>query len=305
MTIEDWASRRRAIEGSRHWSNRGGRRARWRKVPFHLALRALGRVLPVTGLDRRGRRNALDIECRAFEVALPGLPSAFDGYRVLHVSDTHLDNLPALADAARALLDGVEVDLLALTGDVHGRWRAPVARSMALLQHAIGPVSVRGPRLAVLGNHDPVEMAAQLADAGFEVLLNRSVVVRRGDDAIRFTGLDDVHSFFTEHALAALDDHAGEFRIALVHSAEAADDAARAGYSLYLCGHTHGGQICLPSGRPVVTHLHRCRHAAQGLWREGDMVGYTSQGLGVSDLALRFHSRGGVAILTLRPASRP
>lgn len=304
MTTEDWAARRRAIEHSRHWSNRAGRRARWRKVPFQLAVRALGKVMPVTGLHRRGLRNALDIDCQVFDVDLPGLPAAFDGYRVLHVSDTHLDNLPALADAARTLLEGVEVDLLALTGDVHGRPDAPVARSAALLQHALASVTVRGPRLAVLGNHDPVEMAPLLTGAGYEVLVNRSLVVRHGKDQIRVTGLDDVHSFYTDRALAALDDHDGEFRIALVHSAEVADDAARAGYSLYLCGHTHGGQICLPGGRPLVSHLHRCRHAARGLWREGGMIGYTSQGLGVSDLPLRFHSRGGVAIITLRRIGR-
>ena len=300
MTVQDWTERRRAIERSAHWINRGGRRPRWRKLPFRFAVAAAGHVLRATPLHRRGLRNALDIRCLAFDIVLAGLPAPFDGYRILHVSDTHLDNLPELAGVARRLLEGVEVDILAFTGDVHGHPDAPVERSAALLRHALEPVVVRGPRLAILGNHDPVDMADLLAAAGFEVLLNRSIVLDRGEAHLRVTGLDDVHSFFTEKALAALDDHAGEFRIALVHSAEVADDAARAGYALYLCGHTHGGQICLPSGRPVLTHLHRCRHAAQGLWREGDMIGYTSQGLGVSDLPLRFHSRGGVAVITLR-----
>jgi len=302
VTTQDWADRRRAIETGRHWINRGGRRARWRKLPFRLAVAALGGLLRATPLYRRGLRNALDIECLAFEVELPDLPPAFDGYRILHVSDTHLDNLPALAGVARRLLHGVEVDMLALTGDVHGDPATPVERSVALLAHALEPVTVRGPRLAILGNHDPAAIAGLLADAGYEVLVNRSLVLRRGSARLRVTGLDDVHSFFSVAALAALDDHAGEFRVALVHSAEVADDAARAGYALYLCGHTHGGQVCLPSGRPVVTHLQRCRHAARGLWREGAMTGYTSQGLGVSDLPLRFHSRGGVAVLTLRRA---
>ena len=53
------------------------------------------------------------------------------------------------------------------------------------------------------------------------------------------TGLDDVHSFYTEAALAALGEHDGESCIALVHSAEVAD-ADAAGYALYLCGHTYG-----------------------------------------------------------------
>jgi predicted MPP superfamily phosphohydrolase len=90
-----------------------------------------------------------------------------------------------------------------------------------------------------------------------------------------------------------------------VHSAEVADDADAAGYALYLCGHTHGGQICLPGGRPLVTHLKRCRHAASGLWRQGRMVGYTSRGLGVSDLPMRFNTRGEVVVITLRRSTDP
>ncbi len=85
-----------------------------------------------------------------------------------------------------------------------------------------------------------------------------------------------------------------------MHSAEVADDADEAGYALYLCGHTHGGQISLPGGRPLVTHLKRCRHAASGLWRQGRMTGYTSRGVGVSDLPLRFNTRGEVVVITLR-----
>ena len=89
-------------------------------------------------------------------------------------------------------------------------------------------------------------------------------------------------------------------RIAFVHSAEMADHAAAAGCALYLCGHTHAGQVCLPGGRMVFTQLVRCRHAASGVWREGEMVGYTSPGLGVSPPAVRFNSRGGAALITLR-----
>src|SRR5207248_5519488 len=139
---------------------------------------------------------------------------------------------------------------------------------------------------------------------GFDVLLNRSLVLEHAGERLHVTGLDDVNCFYTEAALAALrarPDNDG-FRIALVHSAEMADHAAAAGCALYLCGHTHGGQICLPGGRPIITHLLRCRHASIGLWREGNMTGYTSRGLGVGDVPLRFNSRGEICIITLRQA---
>lgn len=295
-----WAAGRRRIEASRHWISPVGARTRWRKAIFNrlLALFALG--LRATPLYGRGQRNALDLRKVALDVVLPGLPRAFDGFRILQLSDTHLDVFPELAEAAHRLLDGLDVDLLVITGDVHGAHDAPIARSADLLMQALRGVHVRGHRLAILGNHDSVEMAAALEARGFEMLINRSCLVERGDEHLQITGLDDVHCFYTEAARAAFDDHAGECRIALVHSAEMADVADAAGYAFYLAGHTHGGQICLPGGRPIITQLKRCKHAAVGLWRQGRMIGYTSSGLGVSHPPVRFNSRGEVTVFTLR-----
>jgi predicted MPP superfamily phosphohydrolase len=300
----EWAVARRRIEDSRHFVGPDGVRSRRRKILFTGLLDLFAVGLRFTPLDARGRRNALDVRRVEFDVEIPGLPQAFDGYRILHVSDTHLDVLPELAEAAHRLLDKVEVDLLALTGDVHGDQRAPIARSADLLMDALRGVRVHGPRLAILGNHDSVAMADHLGTLGFEVLVNRSVAIDRGADRIRVTGLDDVNSFYSEAARRALDAHEGECRIALIHSAEMADHAAEAGYALYLAGHTHGGQICLPGGRPLFTGLSRCRHGAVGLWREGAMTGYTSAGLGVSHPPVRFNCRGEVAIITLRTPGR-
>lgn len=299
---EHWAASRRGIAQSRHWISPAGPRTRWRKALFNRLLAAFALGLRLTPLQALGRRNALDVRRVEIDVALPGLPPSFDGYRILQVSDTHLDVLPELVDAARRVLAGVEVDLLALTGDIHGSPPASIAYSVDLLMQALQDVRVRGPRLAILGNHDPVEMAALLEEKGFDVLVNRSQVIERGGERLLVTGLDDVHNFYTDAARAAFHDHDDECRIALVHSAEMADVADEAGYALYLSGHTHGGQICLPGGKPVITQLTRCRHAAVGLWRQGRMAGYTSAGLGVSEPAVRFNCRGEVTIITLRRA---
>jgi hypothetical protein len=232
-------------------------------------------------------------------VWFPDLPPIFDGYRILHLTDTHLDYLPELAAVAGRLLAGIEVDLLALTGDVHGQHRSPLAASVEPLADLLRQCHVRDRRLAVLGNHDPTDMAPALEDLGFEVLLNQSTILARQGQRIVVTGLDDVHRFFTPDAPRALAEAPQGFRIALVHSPEVADRAAEAGYALYLCGHTHGGQICLPGGRPIVTRLQRCRFAGAGEWSQGRMIGYTSRGLGVGDVPLRFNCRGEIALITL------
>jgi hypothetical protein len=140
---------------------------------------------------------------------------------------------------------------------------------------------IHGQNLRARSGRRVLGRPASRQELGFDVLLNESAVLTRGAEHITVTGLDDVHRFFTPDALDALFRSGDGFRIALVHSAEVADHASTARYALYLCGHTHGGQICLPGGRPIITHLLRCRHASVGLWREGTMVGYTSRGLGV------------------------
>jgi len=297
---QQWVAHRRAVERSRYWISPAGRRTRWRKALLIRLLDLFGFILRLTPLDARGRRNALAVRCVELELAVSGLPPAFDGYRIFHLSDTHLDVFPEIAEAAHRLLDGVEVDLLAVTGDVHGTPKAPIEQSAELLTQALRGVRVHGPRLAVLGNHDAIEMAHALERAGFQVLINRSIAIERDGERLTVTGLDDVHNFYSDAAHAALCEPGEPFRLALVHSAEIADFAAEAGYALYLAGHTHGGQICLPGGRPLITQLTRCRHGAVGLWRQGTMIGYTSCGLGVSPPAVRFNCRGEVTVITLR-----
>jgi uncharacterized protein len=305
LEVEAWAERRRRIELGRHWIGPGGSRSKRRTKAFAIAVDLFARSMLLAGLYERGRRNALRPELVKLDLHFPSLPASFDGYRILHISDTHFDALPELSAVAAALLAGLEIDLLALTGDVMAAHDANPALAVRPLEQLLGKVVVRDSRLAVLGNHDAVPVADALKQIGFKVLINESISLERNGDHILVTGLDDVHCFYTEAAHAALfAKNATDFRIALVHSAEMADHAAIAGISLYLCGHTHGGQICLPNGRWLLTRLTRCRHAARGLWQEGYMTGYTSRGLGVSAPTLRFYCPGEMTLITLRRVPR-
>lgn len=299
----EWAIERARIESSSHFVSPAGRRPRWRTEAFGAAVKVFAGCVRCVRLFGRGQRNALTPRLVELEVSFLSLPEAFDGYRILHVSDSHLDALPELVAVGRQMLAGTEVDLLVFTGDVMAAHDAPPALSTGLLAQLLDDVVVRDRRLAVLGNHDSALVADALEDAGFEVLINRSTALERPGDRIVVTGLDDVHSFYTPAALAALLEDIRDFRIALVHSPEMADHAATAGVDLYLCGHTHGGQICLPGGRWLLSRLTRCRHAVSGFWRHGPTLGYTSRGLGASWPPLRYNCSGEMTIFTLRRAA--
>ncbi len=257
--------------------------------------------LKITGLHARGMRNAGDTQVNRFEIPLEDLPSAFDGYTILHMSDLHADGPVDLESSIARVLADVEADLCVLTGDYRYRLsgtRDEAAEPMArILKH----VRARDGVVGILGNHDLATMMDPLRDTGIHILLNDHLALKRGEDEIVLIGLDDVHAYQpADEAAAALAAMPKGFRILLQHSPELLDEAEAENVSLYLTGHTHGGQICLPGGLPIMTNIKTQRRYARGLWRHGRMTGYTTTGVGVSVMPVRFFSRGEVAVITLR-----
>jgi hypothetical protein len=78
--------------------------------------------------------------------------------------------------------------------------------------------------------------------------------------------------------------------------------AAHADYDLMLCGHTHGGQICLPGGVPLLTDADSPRSIARGAWRYHGMIGYTSVGAGTSIVDVRLNCPPEITLHRLRRA---
>lgn len=205
--------------------------------------------LKLTGLWRRGLANGLDIRRRTVALRLPGLPAGFDGYRILQISDLHLDLAPGLGEAIVRAVAGREVDLCVLTGDFRATDSGPFTETEILAPLAAIRQAVRAADgcLAILGNHDAADMVAPFEHLGLHVLINETHRLRRGGHEIAITGIDDVHRYYTAAVAAAVEVLAADsFGVLLAHSPELAGEAAGAGYGLYLCGHCHGGQICLP-----------------------------------------------------------
>ncbi len=256
--------------------------------------------LKLSGLHSRGHRNALDIQVRDIDIHLPTLPRELDGYRIMHLTDLHLDAIEGLDRTLSKALRGVEADLCVLTGDYREADTGPCDDFIPLIRRAIAPIQCPDGIFAVLGNHDTHEMVPHLEVLGVRVLANESSVVSSRGTRLVISGIDDVHNYYTAAAPAALADAPAGFKVALVHSPELAGVAAENGFGLYLCGHTHGGQVCLPGGRPIVTHLYQHRDLASGLWEHRGMRGYTSPGIGTSCIPVRFFTRPEITRITLR-----
>ena len=269
-----------------------------------LQMWGLEAALRAAGLYHRGRRNALDMRVAELDMPLPRLPAALDGLRVLHLSDLHLGrSMPGFAENARRLLDGIEADLCLLTGDYRCGHFGPSDRAAEDVCRVLSGVRAAAGFYAVLGNHDTLIIGEMLEARGIRVLMNEGARVEMRGESVWLAGVDDPHLHQTHDLAAALAGRPeGLFAVLLAHSPECVADAARRGVDLYLCGHTHGGQIRIPLLGGVHINIRSGRGQALGVWREGAMRGHTSAGLGTTDMPVRFLCPPEAALITLRAA---
>ncbi|MBU3666686.1 MAG: metallophosphoesterase [Chthoniobacterales bacterium] len=263
--------------------------------------RIIGFMLRVAGLRARAVANCLDVRLVTREQPLPNLPEAFDGFRLLQLSDLHLDLVAGFADVVTSRIRAVPHDLAVITGDFAdhpaGYFHACLG-DLRRIARALGPGA-----LAVLGNHDILEIVPHLEEAGIRVLLNESARIERNGSSLWIAGIDDPH-FYRTHDLRAARSNIphGDCSILLSHSPETYDDAARLGFDFMLSGHTHAGQICLPGGFAIVRNG-RCPKAQfAGPWTHGKMRGYTSRGTGSCGVAARFNCPPELTVHVLRAA---
>jgi uncharacterized protein len=292
----DWRRHRVDMESS-GW--RHTRRGRTRRSPVSPICHLAEPLLTLIGLRRRVRANTTQFEVSQTEVKIRNLPPEFDGYTILHLTDIHVGRMPGLIGRAVDRLAGFDADLVVMTGDFQS-WGTPSAREVANeVARFTEVIESRDGFYGVLGNHDRHDIVEHLETRGVRMLVNEHATIWRDGASLALTGVDDVNYFFTDKAVQTLQAKPAGSAIALVHSPELADIAAEAGYSLYLSGHTHGGQICLPGGVPVFTALDSHRGLASGAWRFKEMAGYTSRGVGVARRA-RLNCPPEIAIVRLR-----
>jgi hypothetical protein len=250
-----------------------------------------------------------------FEVTIPNLPQAFDGYRIAHLTDLHAgdrDGAPIdyLTRVVRRI-DAIKPDCVAVTGDLvnhTGRTIEPVAELLA---------TVAAPVLVSFGNHDYAPHSARprawtmLADPlqaalesrGCTVLRNRAVSLSKGGARLWFVGLEDLYTtrFSPQIAYRGVDPR--DPIVALSHNPDSANWLQNWGTKLILSGHTHGGQIRIPFlGAPILPLLNR--RFEQGLFalRNGCQM-YVSRGVGFLYRA-RLFCRPELPCIVLRRAEK-
>ena len=247
------------------------------------------------------------------ELYLPQLPNGLDGLRIFQFGDLHTWGFRAPEKRLYNLLQRESYDLLIVSGDLcyphsirfwnadqvtywDGRIKmirrayvAPeVTRALDVCRKLFADLNPSLGIFAIQGNHDPYYLMQGLSKLGVQVLDNTTSQLKTKHNVsfnlcgirCRNRNLADVPA-----ALASLELH--RFTIAVSHYPEYAEALAAGGADLILCGHTHGGQVCLPNGEPVFTHSYTGKKYLYGLERIGSCAVYTTRGIGSSLLPFR------------------
>ena len=273
-----------------------------------------------------------DLEVVATSIALPNLPREFEGFRIGFISDLHLGLAvrTELIEQTAAILKKSDLDLLALGGDYLWvpesavsillqlernndfkdlGYAAQAQTAYRLVSTLLQGIDCPDGTIAVFGNHDrwtiPKFCIQEFGKRSIQLLINESILIKRGESVLRFIGIDDYWTGIPHFPdLPKLEPNEKETRIALCHNPDFLTryiNRALTPFDLALCGHTHGGQIKLPLiGTP---HYNiRDMRLREGLYEHRDCLIYTTRGIGVVEIPYRINCRPEVSILTLTQA---
>jgi predicted MPP superfamily phosphohydrolase len=254
---------------------------------------------------------------RRFVASSPRLPAAFDGFRVVQLSDLHVGpHTPRgkLSRIAAAIRDA-RPDLVALTGDLVDDY----VRDVEAIERGLGRIEAAEGVLAIPGNHDVYAgwagVRRGLEERGMTVLVNAAVRLERDGESIAVLGTGDPaarhwHREGSEGAapdiplaVARARELAGNdgYILALSHNPVLWPALARERVALTLSGHTHWGQMAIPGFRwslasPFLLH-------AMGEYVSDDAVLYVHPGTNYWGLPFRLGTPPEVAVITLRRGS--
>lgn len=228
------------------------------------------------------------------EFVSPRLPAVFDGLTAAQVTDTHLRPGHPKAAALCEYVASQSPDLWLFTGDLFER-SAATHEVGALLAAARAGLGV----YVVLGNNDnrALERDASLIDVmratGAQVLIDEARRLERGGDRIWVAGVNDPSRDRDDLPRALAETCSDDFRLLLAHSVDIRKAAAAAAVDFVICGHSHGGQMCLPWIGPLVSGAKQpsSPRLARGVHRFGPTWAYVCRGTGTSKIPVRLWCR--------------
>jgi predicted MPP superfamily phosphohydrolase len=275
----------------------------WERANFFLREQVqLNLALLMSALGR-DRFRVEDFEITELPLEIPGLDPAFEGYRLIQITDLHLGHWlsPERLDGVIQLVNQQKPDIVVMTGDYVSYVLKGITERMVAAFSELNPQEAT---LAVLGNHDhwmgPENIQAVFNASGVVELANDVYTVQRGNANLSVAGVDDVA--VEAHNLDAVLEKLPRDgpAILLAHEPDYADISAQTGrFVLQLSGHSHGGQIVLPKIGALLRGPGFFKYP-NGLYQVGKMLQYTNRGVGTHVFRMRYKCPPEITVIILK-----
>lgn len=254
-------------------------------------------------------------EVTQVELTIPDIPEAFDGYRIVHISDIHARSFASredkLAEAAE-MINALKPDLIAFTGDLI----TLSPDELNTLENSLSSLKAKDGVFSILGNHDYSmysdadqetkekhleRLIRKQKELGWNLLLNENRIIRKNRDSIAIIGVENTSpsKYFPSRGnlTKASDGTEGLFRIVLSHDPMHWDaEMVGKDYPLTLSGHTHAMQMSILGWSPSSLMFDQYR----GLYTKGEQHLYVNIGLGETIFPARIGTRPEITLITLK-----
>jgi len=232
-------------------------------------------------------------------VTIPTAKLRQAGFRIVQISDLHCDTNPRNEERAVRIINQFKPDVVVVTGDClnHASAMPRLQATLRWLEAPLGKFAVKGNfEIRRWSHHDLLE------NTGFHWLDRDMTTVEKGDERIGISGL----SFDLPQASRDLLQEAARdrFNVFLFHTPDLIEDIRGLGVDLYLCGHTHGGQVTLPGYGALITFSKFGKKYESGMHKSDGTILYVNRGLGLEPKPapqVRFFARPEIAVFDIVP----
>ncbi len=260
--------------------------------------------------------NRYNLQVKEVTFTSSNLPASFDNYRIVHISDIHLETLYSQSFARQVVntINNLKPDLILFTGDLVNR----KADELLPYKDILGGLQAKDGIYSIMGNHDYGEFVnwpsaeakqanldrlAQLqAEMGWHLLNNKHTYIHRDNDSIAIIGVENWgEPPFQQYgnlvaAYPTLNDD--NFKLLLSHNPRhwRAEVLPLSNIDLTLSGHTHALQFSIAGISPSAMQYPEWG----GLYQENGQALYVNIGLGCTMIPTRLGARPEITLITLR-----
>lgn len=255
------------------------------------------------------------LELNEYHMFSDRLPYGTPSIRILHITDLHIERLTKREEKLLEFVAKAKPDIIVLTGDYVNLSYNRDPETLAQVRHFLSQLDAPFGVYATLGS-PPVDLRETVVpifdDLPIPLMRSSWKEVDMGDGrAVTLLGLDCTHHLPTDaerlaNLVAAAPNKTPQ--VLLYHSPELMPQVADYGLDLYLCGHTHGGQVRLPIIGPLLTSSQLGRQFVMGIYRLGRTHLYVSRGIGLEGLSaprVRFKAPPETTLVIMHARGKP